>query len=353
MPVVTAAVVAVSAAITTIASATATAGAIAASVATAAVSVSAAIGVAGLGVTAIGAITGNKDLLKAGKIMGYVGLAGGLVGGAIGGVGAMASGSGSFLEGASAAYSGAAQYTSDAFSSYADNIGRFFNPETANSVLAAKQEALGTGIVAGTNPQAGQTMITGSLDQEALGQGIRAGTSGAMAPANAGAMPASAVSAPSISGPDPFQVQSPVSTGPAAPAAANAPGAIQAPAPIAAPQAPGVVVNPDTGTFIPGIGQVAPGAAQTGAIKTGQGLFDSMPDWMKYSAMTTGAQGLTGLASGYYQGLSAEEQLNFQKLVNQQNQNQVQHLNQNNAYAPLVKFGPKPASTGLINRPGA
>lgn len=89
------------------------------------------------------------------------------------------------------------------------------------------------------------------------------------------------------------------------------------------------------------------------APKDAASLWSSMPDWMKYSAMTTGAQGLTGLASGYYQGLSAEEQLNFQKLVNSQNQNQVQYLNKNNAYAPLVKFGPKPAAAGLINRSGA
>lgn len=341
MPVFSAAVVAVAAAIATTTVAT---------VATAAVAVSAAIGVAGLGVTAVGAITGNKDLLKAGKIMGYVGLAGGLAGGAIGGFGAMANG-GSFLQGAADAFSGAASLTKDAASSYMDNISNFFNPGAGDQVAAGlTQESLGTGIVAGTNPSAAAGLNTAGLDQAAMGRGIAEGAKGVadagLAPSIAGAANQTASTAQGLMD----DVGSQIAPGmqPVSP-----PAAVQAPAPIAAPQAPGVVVNPDTGTFIPGIGQVAPGTAQTGAIKTGQGLFDSMPDWMKYSAMTTGAQGLSGLASGYYQGLSAEEQLNFQKLVNQQNQNQVQYLNKNNSYAPTVKFGTKPtAPTGLINRPG-
>lgn len=64
-----------------------------AAVAAAVVAVSMAVGVVGLAVTAVGMVTGNKDLLKAGKIMGYVGLAGGLAGGIAGG---FAGASGSF-----------------------------------------------------------------------------------------------------------------------------------------------------------------------------------------------------------------------------------------------------------------
>lgn len=342
MPVFTAAVVAVTAAIATTTVAT---------VATAAVAVSAAIGVAGLGVTAVGAITGNKDLLKAGKIMGYIGLAGGLVGGAIGGVGALASG-GSFIDGAASAFSGAAQYTSDAASSYMDNISNFFNPETASQVMGAQQEAMGTGIVAGTNPQAGQAMFTGGMDQAALGKGIAAGTSGALPPGSTAASFAPGITAPTISGPDPFQVQSPISPGPATPSALNGPDPFQVSAPVA-PVQPGVPVAPTAaGATQQALGQgIVQGTmgATAGTPTTAAGLWASMPDYMKYAAMTTGMQGVTGLASGYYQGLSAEEQLNFQKLMNQQNQNQVQYLNKNNAYAPLVTFGQKP-TTGLINR---
>lgn len=57
-----------------------------ATVAAAVVAVSAAVGMVGLAVSAVGMVTGNKDLLKAGKIMGYVGLAGAAAGGVAGGV---------------------------------------------------------------------------------------------------------------------------------------------------------------------------------------------------------------------------------------------------------------------------
>jgi len=76
MAVFTAAVAAVAAAVATTTVVT---------VAAAVVAVSMAVGVVGLAVTAVGMVTGNKDLLKAGKIMGYVGLAGGLAGGIAGG----------------------------------------------------------------------------------------------------------------------------------------------------------------------------------------------------------------------------------------------------------------------------
>lgn len=335
MPVFTAAAIAVSAAVamTTVAT-----------VATAVVAVSAAIGVAGLAVTAVGMITKNQDLLKAGKIMGYVGLAGGLAGGAIGGLGAMAEG-GSFLQGAADAFSGAASLTKDAVSSYADNVSNFFNPQAADNVMAeVTQESLGTGIVAGTNPNAAAGLNTIGMDQAAMGQGISAGTAGlesAGAPITGAADAAGSV-AESLA--DNVGAQ----TGPAVP---NAPAPIQAPTAPITPQSPGVAVNPDTGTFISGIGRVGDGAANTIVPKTAEGLWSSMPDYMKYAAITTGTQGLSGLASGYYQGLSAEEKLNFEKLVNQQNQNQVQYLNKNNAYAPLVKFNTQPnPTTGLINR---
>ena len=76
-------------------------------------------------------------------------------------------------------------------------------------------------------------------------------------------------------------------------------------------------------------------------------FWDNLPDWQKAQLVTTGAQGVTGLASGFFEGLSAEERLQFDQLINQQNQSQREYLNTNNAYAPRLTFTPKPV-TGLI-----
>lgn len=57
-----------------------------ATVSAAVVAVAGAIGTLGLATTAVGMVTGNKGLLKAGKIMGYVGLAGGIAGYGVGGL---------------------------------------------------------------------------------------------------------------------------------------------------------------------------------------------------------------------------------------------------------------------------
>jgi hypothetical protein len=74
-------------------------------------------------------------------------------------------------------------------------------------------------------------------------------------------------------------------------------------------------------------------------------MLDSMPDWMKYAGITTAAQGLSGMAGGYFQGQSAEEQLAQQQLQNDRAYNQMQYLNSNNQYAPKLNF----ARPGLIN----
>lgn len=332
MPVFSAAVVSVLA-VTSIATA-----------ATAVVSVSAAIGVAGLAVSAVGMITKNKDLLKVGKIMGYVGLAGSLAGGALGGVSGLMEGGKGFLEGASGAFTEAGNRIGDAASSYADNISNFFNPQVADGVVSGSGTVTGAGANTGVQVS-GQGVNPGPALGEPVTQNVGA-AAGQIPPPDllasqsqgmSGAIPADQVAAVGQS--------AAANVGPT-PGIATGNESYQALLARANPgQTPGVIVNPDTGTFITGIGQVAPGAAQTGG-KTAEGLLSSMPDWMKYSVATTGAQGLSGLAAGYYQGLSAEERLKFDQLINQQNQNQVQYLNKNNQYAPLVTFN----RPGLINR---
>lgn len=90
MAVVTATIAAVSAtmaAVSTIGAAAAgaaTVGAAVAATASAVVAVANVVGMVGLAVTAVGMVTKNEDLLKAGKIMGYVGLGGNLLGFGVG-----------------------------------------------------------------------------------------------------------------------------------------------------------------------------------------------------------------------------------------------------------------------------
>ena len=86
-------------------------------------------------------------------------------------------------------------------------------------------------------------------------------------------------------------------------------------------------------------------AAQPAAVKAaliGGGVF-------------AGGQMITGAMGGYFQGLTAEKKLELEKLINQQRQNQVQYLNKNNQYAPLLKFtsppGPTPSSSILNTNP--
>lgn len=301
MPVFTAAAIAIATAVATASVAT---------VAAAVVATSIAVGVAGLAVTAVGMVTKNEGLLKAGKIMGYVGMAGGLAGGAIGGLGALSEGGG-FIQGATDAFSSASSGIGKAWD---NGIGSLFNAGDASAVSGAV-EGPANFTPGATNPGINSAAPSTSIDGAAA---IDAPTPAVGAPVDAAASAASA--------PAPV---APVSAAPAAPVTAT-------PA-VAPPAAPGSM---PAGLFNDGIGGMAGApAAQPSLLNS----ISNVPDWVKFSAMTTGAQGLSGAAAGWYQGASAEQRLEFDKLINQQRQNQVQYQNQNNAYAPLLQFqGAKP-----------
>jgi hypothetical protein len=302
MAVFTAAALAVSAAVATTTVAT---------VATAVVAVSAAVGVAGLAVTAVGLVTKNESLLKAGKIMGYVGLAGGLAGGAIGGIGAMSSG-GSFVQGAADAFAGASQFMKEGWDS---GVGQLFagGDKVAGPLGGADQSLTSaTDKLASTNSQMSQALTPPQTT----------------APTDM----ASAVNQPSA---DVLASQQ-AAMSPAPPVATPAPSVVSA------PSAPLAGTNPIPGYVGPGAAPI-PGAAPAAS----PGLFGNMPEWAKYSMMTTAGQGLSGLASGYFTGLQAEEALKQKQLENQQTQNQIQLLNRQGSYAPLVQFrGPGLVQTG-------
>ena len=309
MAVFTAAALAIGAAIATTTVAT---------VATAVVATSIAIGVAGLAVTAVGMVTKNESLLKAGKIMGYVGLAGGLAGGAIGGIGGMMEGGAGFMQGAQNAYSGAADAIGEAWK------GSIFNPSDGAAVTGAVPE---TGqAAAGAN----QPFVA-----DATNPGVNAAAPSTSVGPSAG--PASATSGNYQMVADPSMVApAPVSPVTATPM----PGAVTPPV---TPTTPGALpINTSIQSGIDQAGQVgagsvlAPGGAPV--VPPSGSFLSNIPDWVKYSGMNTAGQCLSGAASGWYAGASAEQKLEFDKLMNEQRQNQVQYLNKNNTYAPLLSF---------------
>lgn len=282
MPVFTAAVLAVTAAVATTTMAT---------VATAAVAVSTAIGVTGLAVGAVGMITKNKDLMFAGKVMGYVGMAGGLAGGLIGGAGALMNGTGTFMEGAADAFAGYSQHLSDAWQG---GVGSWFSGGEQVAGQASNATS-GAADVAKTADQAvtSSSPVMGGKPMAAFPEVEPSPTAtSTIIDESSRMVPSSVAPAPQAGG-----VAAPVSGSVATP---------QAPV----TQVPGV---PTISGYTPITGPQNTIAAQNlianTPAATGGGLVDTvskMPDWMKFSMMTTGAQGVTGLAGGYFQGQQAE-----------------------------------------------
>ena len=341
MAVISAAVAAVATAVSTIGAAaagTATIGAAVAATAAATVAVSTVIGVAGLAVTAVGMVTKNQGLLKAGKIMGYVGLAGSVAGGLTGG----------FTEG----FSQFGQRMGDLYkTAWDEGVGSFFTPDAGSSAgaLSTPQAAPTTGGV----DQFGNTIPThqpyqgeiGAIPQPDLAPSVATSADdvGLSAPlgntptaptphpsavissadqsytaqqvaANAGPPAPVAPGPPSLTGPDPFNVTAPLSSSP--------------------------TMGPmDTlKQLLPGVDTTKPG------------WFGPLTDSQKTQLAIIAGQAGAGLAGGWFQGLSAEERLEFDKLVNAQRQAQVDLQNRNAAYAPRLRFNGPTGPAGLINR---
>lgn len=299
MAVITAAVAAVAAAATVTTAAT---------VATAVVAVSTAVGVTGLVVGGIGMAIGNEDLMFAGKVMGYVGLAGGLAGGVIGGVGAAMGNTGAtFMQGFGDAFAGASQHLSNAWDK---GVGSWFagGDKVTGAVGGAADD-----VVAG----AAKSVTTSPVDTPVSSM--------------TGVADASKTVHPSSLGTGQF-AQSPVTAPAAAAPTVTAPVAPTVSAPNAIPAG----MN-NAGSWLPA-GATPPAAGGGGLVSGVTEGFSNMPDWMKYSLMTTGAQGVTGLAGGYFQGQSAEEQLAQQKLVAQRDEDQRQLLNRQANQIPSFRF---------------
>lgn len=304
MPVITAAVVAVAAAVATTTVAT---------VATAVVAVSVAIGTVGAVVGTVGMAIGNKDLMFAGKIMGYVGLAGGLAGGVMGGLGALAGATGSegltFGQGFADTYASYSQHLSDGWK---NGVGSWFS--------GGDKVAGAAGSTPGTPPV--------SSSEVAAGKGVNPADF-----ATGGTGPATPVQTPSLTPINTGAIegtQAPIATPTTAPVAAPTVGGTGAPG-VVTPDAPGTLANlNNSASWVP--------QETTGIVSEATKAAAGMPDWMKYSMMTTGAQGVTGLASGYFQGQQAEDQLAQQQQLNDRNEAYRQELLRNANAIPTFRF---------------
>lgn len=314
MPVISSAIAAVAAAVTAASVATVTA---------AVVSVSMLVGTIGLGMTAIGLATGDKGMLKAGKIMGYVGLAGVAAGGLSSlvteglttGVGEAAGAAGNVFAApdvaagidtaiGQAGQAGAGTVLAPAAAQAAPAVG-------AGSVLAPGAEGfLGTAAMPTMAGGAGQSTITGSSGVDTLNDDF--GAASTPAASQAGSVAPAEQSYQNLI------------------AEANQ-------APTGAASFKDLLTNGSLGN-----------GPQAGNIK---GWWGGLSDTTKGMIAISGGQMLAGAAGGWFQGLSAADRLELDQLINEQKQAQIQYQNKNASYAPSLKFnGPTgPAGKGLLS----
>lgn len=339
MPVISAAVAAVGAAIATTTVAT---------VATAAAAVGTVVGMAGLATSVIGMVTKNQGLMKAGKIMGYVGVSAGVGGWLTSSIAGMAAEAG-MATSALDATDDLSSSAVDDFLNFADDGGQMTDsvgntakvgadggmhfPQDAPSlsvgdapkpVLDAtnRYAAMNPNPLAADAPQYADQLAKGMSDTPLMGT-----VQAPAAPTPAAPSAPDALSAPQVGTPQ----------APSTPQALGAPtDALSATAPTVSPSGlppgAGVPTNPAGLSGLPG---PAPG-------QTAKSFLDGLPDWAKMSMMSTGAQGISGLASGWFQGQSAEERLNFEKQIRDWQQ-------RNGGSAPLLSFGKVATPKGMVS----
>lgn len=76
--------------------------------------------------------------------------------------------------------------------------------------------------------------------------------------------------------------------------------------------------------------------------------FKDLPPATQAVVGIVAGQTLSGAAGGLFQGISAEERLQLDKLINEQRQGQVNYRNQNNAKVPLMKFAGPTGPAGRV-----
>lgn len=295
--------------------------------------VAATVAVTGAVLGTIGAATGNKNLKLAGMAMG---IAGGVVGigAGLAGIGGMTLGDAgsaisNFMSGPAPTAAESAYLTG--MDAAAGHTGLTPVAETGAAQEAAGQAIVNNTPIAPTDAHLAATAPMTGPSQASLGEGIINATQQNMAASQ----------------------QAAGITPPANPAEmdymATQAAATQAPA---APEAPSVdkaITGSISQQGQPGAGTVLKPEATIPAKVAGEDLtswYARIPDWAKAQLAISVGQGAAGLAGGYFQGLSAEERLELEKLINSQNQAQRELYNRNNAYAPKISFS---RTSGMIN----
>lgn len=309
MPVITAAVAVATAVATSVAAAATAAVTAAAIIAPTVISVSTAIGLGGLVVGGIGMAIGNEDLMFAGKIMGYVGMAGAVFGGVAGGLGSVMNGTGTFMEGVGGAFAESGKQ----FSGMWDKASSWFSSGDKVTGAISTQAASSPGTLAAGGKEVAQLPEVGSKALS-LGDASKALTEPGLS--SSGVNPLNSVvntaPAPSLS-----NVVAPTVTTPGAPTALGSEALKNASSALY-----NVPASPAGGGLVSQAGEALAGT----------------PDWMKYSMMTTAGQGVTGLAGGYFQGQSAEDQLAQLQLQQDRDQRQRELLNSQANQIPSLRF---------------
>jgi hypothetical protein len=280
----------------------------------------------------VGMATGNKSLAKIG---GYLGLAGG----ALGLAGGLAGGAAGAMKNLSSAWD--------------DGVGSLFS-----STKPVGQEALSAGAL---QEKLGRSIVDNSLAQQAAQAKavVPAQPPATMAPsATLGPRPPllpppSASAGASSTGANPLDFAGAAKDGAQGPhmaatqfakaGPAGAPSATQSLASTTAQANAG----PTIGMGTAGANQLATHHLAPDSLSnfggSGKSFWESLPDWAKAQVAISGAQGLAGMAGGWFEGATAEEKLALEREAQQwrmQHEDRNLNFNQKNAsYAPLVTFG--------------
>jgi len=288
----------------------------------------------------VGMATGNKSLTKIG---GYLGLAGGamsLAGGLAGGM------------------AGAMKNLSTAWD---DGVGSLFS-----STKPVGQEALSNGAL---QEKLGRSIVDNSLSQQAaVGQTPASAAptsipppSGPLGPRPQVLPPPSSASGASSAGVNPLDFTGTAKSGAIGPDMAATQFANAAPkaAPLSTEGLAATTAQansaPMAGSKMPamGLNNWPTYAPTAGGNPSGGGIgsfWNTLPDWAKAQVAISGAQGLAGMAGGWFESATAEEKLQLEREAQQwrmQHEDSIKNFNQQNAsYAPRVSFG----GGGMLSR---
>ncbi len=321
MAIVSAAIAAIAAVGSTIA-AGAGAAAIGTAVAVAAVNVGTLVGVIGLGMSVVGMVTGNKTLSKVGGYLGLAGGAMGLAGGLAGGMaGAMKNISTAWDDGVGSLFSS----TKSVGQTPLGSVGN----ATAQKATAVQQSSVQS--TSAAQPATSIPPSSGSLGpRPQLLPSPSAGASNSLGTGGVNPLNSVVPTRPVVAGTDLSATQFANAAPKGAPLSTANLSSITA----QASQAPAAAQS------------VAAGVNAAAQPASGSGIgsfFSGLPDWAKAQVAISGAQGLAGMAGGWFEGATAEEKLALEREAQtwrMQHEDSIKNFNQKNAsYAPLLSFG--------------